>query len=518
MKNILSKEEIAMKKWMTSVVASSLVLTLAPSALADSAVTVTIDGKQKTFEQPPVIVHDRTLVPMRTIFEALGATVSWNPTTRTVSATKGDTTIVLLVNSDLAWKNNAEVKLDTNSEIVNGRTMVPVRFVSEALGASVQWDANTRTVSITTNPSASVASMDVISTASSSVSPSSDTNEATNNADAPSSLTYQKALDMALAYSYALKNAQADIDRSKEVLKQASDNVKYNPGDGSQNAYANRAYTGYAQANVNYEMASKTYEVEKDTITYMVKQAYNAVLQAQEKKKLADLTMENALLQNQIAQYNYNNGVISKTDWEQKNNDYQSAQANQEAAAKALDDAYQKLNQLLGLPGDARPQLVDQPQMNVLADTDVEGKVTQVQTSSPSVWLAEQKVDLAKLQLDLYTFNDKSQDPYKAKEIDVTKATNSASDVKDQLAKSVRSLYNSIRQLEDQYQALQSKLASAEQTLNKTQALYNNGMATKADLVAAQLNVESLKQQLFDTIAQHDNAVLAYDKPWVLGG
>jgi len=123
---------------------------------------------------------------------------------------------------------------------------------------------------------------------------------------------------------------------------------------------------------------------------------------------------------------------------------------------------------------------------------------------------------LADLALDLYIFNDKTNpDTYDAKKIDVDKAVLTVDDTKDQLEKKVRSLYYNIKSTEDRYNSLKANLDSAELALQTTQINYDAGMAIAADLLTAKLNVEKIKQQMFDLVAQHDNMLLAIDKPWV---
>ncbi|GBF32636.1 chitinase [Desulfocucumis palustris] len=109
---------------------------------------VVLDGNAINFDVPPTIEEGRTLVPLRAIFEALGANVGWDGATQTVTATKGQVAITLVIGGK-AYKNNTEVILDVPAKVVNGRTLVPLRFVSEALGAGVDWDGNTETVAIT---------------------------------------------------------------------------------------------------------------------------------------------------------------------------------------------------------------------------------------------------------------------------------------------------------------------------------------------------------------------------------
>lgn len=107
---------------------------------------VFIGGKQQTYKQPPVNRKGNVLVPLRGIFESLGATVKWKSSTQTITATRGSTTIVLTIGSSTAYVNGVAVKLNAAAQLVNGSTMVPIRFISEALGAEVKWEGTSRTV------------------------------------------------------------------------------------------------------------------------------------------------------------------------------------------------------------------------------------------------------------------------------------------------------------------------------------------------------------------------------------
>lgn len=118
------------------------------SLSASAEILVKLNGEFLIFDQPPVIVDDRTLVPFRTIFESLGASVDWIAEERKVVAVRGDIQISLIIDSNILNKNGEEIKIDAPAKIVNDRTMVPARAISEALGASVDWDPVTRTVII----------------------------------------------------------------------------------------------------------------------------------------------------------------------------------------------------------------------------------------------------------------------------------------------------------------------------------------------------------------------------------
>jgi hypothetical protein len=100
------------------------------------------------FDVLPTMENDRVLVPMRAIFEALGATVDWDNDTETVTAKKDGTEISLKIGSDVLYKNGEKITLDVPAKIVNNRVLVPIRAVSEGLGARVEWNGTTQVVLI----------------------------------------------------------------------------------------------------------------------------------------------------------------------------------------------------------------------------------------------------------------------------------------------------------------------------------------------------------------------------------
>ena len=140
-----------MKKIWTLLFAAILIvpLLLQPAtAQAAKAITINVDGVQLKTDQPPAMIQGRVMLPLRAIFEALDASVNWDQKNQTVTGIKGDTTVVLKIKSKVATINNQTVTLDVPAQILKGRTMVPVRFVSEALGQEVDWNSEKQLVSI----------------------------------------------------------------------------------------------------------------------------------------------------------------------------------------------------------------------------------------------------------------------------------------------------------------------------------------------------------------------------------
>ncbi|HVK04565.1 MAG TPA: stalk domain-containing protein [Armatimonadaceae bacterium] len=120
------------------------------AALAQgSRITVLVNGDAVNFTgQGPVEQGGRVLVPLRGVLERLGAYVAYDAQTRQVSAVRNQTQIMLPIGGRTARVNDQPVALDAPAQVLNGSTMVPLRFVAEALGAGVDWQANSRTVVI----------------------------------------------------------------------------------------------------------------------------------------------------------------------------------------------------------------------------------------------------------------------------------------------------------------------------------------------------------------------------------
>ncbi len=113
-------------------------------------IKVYVNDNRVAFDQNPVIENGRTLVPLRAIFEALGAEVEWDATTRTVTAKLRTTEIKLTIGDNIIYKNGEKAyTMDVPAKIVGSRTLVPARAVSESFGAAVGWVAETQSVVIT---------------------------------------------------------------------------------------------------------------------------------------------------------------------------------------------------------------------------------------------------------------------------------------------------------------------------------------------------------------------------------
>ncbi len=125
-----------------------------PAASAAAPVQIVLDGRTLQLDPPATIVNDRTLIPVRGVFEAMGAKLTWDGETRTVEVMRGERYVRLRIDRRLACLNRActeAATLDVPARIIQDRTFVPVRFIAQAMGAHVQWDGERRAVLIDTS-------------------------------------------------------------------------------------------------------------------------------------------------------------------------------------------------------------------------------------------------------------------------------------------------------------------------------------------------------------------------------
>ena len=143
-----------LKKSISLIFAICLVLACTVFSYAATDVTVLINGVKIEYDVPAQIIGDRTMVPMRKTFDMLGAKVDWNAEMRLAIATYKTSIIAIGIDCDSFTVIDvisgavAEYKLDVPAQIIDGRTLIPLRAVSQALGKKVDWDGSTSTALI----------------------------------------------------------------------------------------------------------------------------------------------------------------------------------------------------------------------------------------------------------------------------------------------------------------------------------------------------------------------------------
>ena len=118
------------------------------SAATSSDIDVCLNGQYLEFDVQPTVMSNRVMVPMRKIFESLGASVTWDNNTKKITAIRNGANIVMQLDNNVMYVNNNPITLDVPPTAINGRTLVPVRAIAEAFDSRVLWDAEDETVVI----------------------------------------------------------------------------------------------------------------------------------------------------------------------------------------------------------------------------------------------------------------------------------------------------------------------------------------------------------------------------------
>lgn len=139
-----------MKKILCSIVSVFILLSVfSVTVLADENINVYYEGEMLVFDVEPQIVNNYTMVPARTVFEAMGAKVKWDEETQTVTVKKKKKSISMIIGGEIINQDGQVIDSEAAPVVLNDRTLVPIRLIAEFLGAQVEWDENANSVYIT---------------------------------------------------------------------------------------------------------------------------------------------------------------------------------------------------------------------------------------------------------------------------------------------------------------------------------------------------------------------------------
>ncbi|MGB9792140.1 MAG: TolC family protein [Thermacetogeniaceae bacterium] len=338
------------------------------------------------------------------------------------------------------------------------------------------------------------------------------------NAAAPQELSLEQAISLAIANSNDLKQAKADVKAAEitrdEVwkLNNAVLMKTYIPGtDLHVSVPTDQDPQGKVYiTNFDWLAKQKNYEMKVDSVVLSVYQKYYNVLQALADLEAKELAAEQYQQQPAIARLRVSVGLDSPVSLTSVQAQAAAANAALDAAKKNLDKAYSELVDLLGLPEGSRPKLTDTvvyEKLNI--DCDVEAYIDDIAENSPPVWIANESVRLVKQTWGMNQFAS-----YDLDKANLEKAQASVETTKETMKQIARQLYYSAKDLEGKYDAALQQLKAAEEFARITRLQFDVGMATKAQVTAADAAVASAKYGLLALQCNHDLLVRAMQKPW----
>ena len=326
-------------------------------------------------------------------------------------------------------------------------------------------------------------------------------------------LTLNQAIAMALAHSESVKKAEKEIDRTYEWREERADQLDYTPIRFPSDPLVEIAWANLLAADLTWRMSKKSLTAEQDEVALDACKKYWDVLKAQEKVRAAEEGLKKADWELRRARANFQVGMIPQAALVAAEAGLAQAKAALKAAKNDLDNAYASFNRLVGLWPQDRPVLVDGVNFNPLQVSDVETEVGRIVDESPTVWLANEKVTLQKYYEDMMFYTGEYR-PYQVRKIEVEQAELDAAAARKMMEEITRSLYYNAKSLEESYQALQEGVKTAEENLRVTKVKYDVGMATRAEVAAAEAALAEAKQKALETACQHAFIKLAFEKPW----
>jgi len=325
-------------------------------------------------------------------------------------------------------------------------------------------------------------------------------------------ISLNQAIDMALTHSETVEKAKKEIERTEEIAEHRADQlgyIPYYPGTGAIEV----PWAAYLTSDLQWRMSKKSLTAEEDAVAMNTARKYWNVLLAQKKVEANEKAAEAAQVQLRNGQLAYQVGMLNQEGLIGLETQYQAAQSSLGEARNNLQKAYAEFNQLVGLWADDRPVLTDNVNFTALEITNLEAEVNRVLSQSPAVWNADRAVDLQK-QLQDMAFYTEDYSPYLARKMEVEKAEMDAQNTKELFANTTRLLYYTVKNLEENYAALQNSIKLTEEQLRVVKQKYELGMATKAEVTEKEKELVSEQATALELVCDHAYMKLAFAKPW----
>lgn len=504
-------------KKIISIILASLFISSAIPLYASKAITLQVNGIPYSLKVAPIVEDGTTLVGLRETLEILGATVNWDDTTGTIKARTTDMELSLIPGIKTAKINGVSVELSTAPKQVGGNIMIPLRFVSEAFGAKVKWDAANNIISINTAPQVVTEKQEI-----------KQIEYPTLNIDEEGSkITYEEAVSKALKNSLALKSIEESIKISEENLKFAKDAIvvhrpleeDYTSGNAIFVAEPTSISALLAMTQADYGVTAANYQkqIQEGIIKYQVKAAFDSIQKLKKDIELLSKSLETTKTQLEVIIQKAKLGLESDFNKTKEEQNFRNQQKQLESLKKSLDNEYIKLNRLMGIDDKERYSLEYTLDFTPLEMNDIQlnAYIERALVKDPSIILKGEAVKQAEYNLHLYTYSAIT-DTYAVRKSKLEQARYDEMQAKNDLRDKIRTTYNQIKQLEEQYQIDTTNLQQAKEQYNILKTQYELGMVTELNLKQAELAILSAQVTQEKTAIQHAQLVYLLNNPYLL--
>lgn len=514
-----------MKRYLKRFTALTLMtaMLLSSNVFAAGNVKIEVDGLAQPVSTQIMNKEGYTLVGMRDMFDMLGASVDWNDVKRCITAKKDDKTVVIYVDTNVAEIDGKKEQIQpVGVEIVDGTTLVPLRFVSEVFGAKVEWNMDTQTISIQNDTGKYLLLNDKQSVPA-------DTTV----------ISFDDALAMAKDNNSQLKNIDDAVDYLDDIRDDLGNNLhtideygiylnKFALSGGSSvsnsdalqlSLYENVASsialvrniknidTKKSETKLNEEMVNDSIQLGLISSINDIK-TYEMNIQLLEQSiAVAEQSLENTKLK-------YELGMESEYNYKTEQTNLKTSKSNLESLKLGLQNQKHNLKTLLGVKADEEIYIDDDVKFDTLDDLNLEVFITKKTQADPSIVLLKDALEIAKYNQRTSAALTSENDIEVAN--NVKSAQRSLEDAQDQMEKNIRNTYNTLKQLEENNTKLLLAVDQAKSDYNAVVASYQAGKATKLQVEQAKLGILSAEKAVEDNSISYENLSFCLKRPYLL--
>jgi len=329
-------------------------------------------------------------------------------------------------------------------------------------------------------------------------------------------LTLEKAVERALTASTALEKAEKDVDRAWEV--RSSLREAYASGAGTVSVgdlYASLPgaddyFLLFLSSNGQWSISKKSLEMTQDLIVLQTKSNYYDIIKKLHKVEITGVSLQKAEDDYRIARAKNLAGMATDLEVKAAQSLLETEKSSLELARAELENAYRKLNKLIGLGLEERPDLVTPIEFEKLEVPSIENKVAWALSpnSNPYLWSKKEGYEITK-----YTWT--TTEPDEAGLIDKEKASITYDEARQDTRDKVYELHDTLKTLETSYVSALEGLAAAEEGLRVTKAMYEAGLVTKNDVLDNEVALNKVKDSLLDIKSKYALTKETFEHPWL---
>ena len=492
-----------------------------------SSITIRLNGEPVSFDVQPEILAGTTFVPLRSIFEQLGAEVGWNLKRQEALLTSGREEICLKVGSKVAIRNAEVSSLTDAPYLKEDRVMVPLRYLSEFLGYDVTWNPKTRTAEIRSPQSDISGPAEETSGSSSEDSGENIAEDTSFSAEKPSSfgegsafsilgeaaeITCDEAIQDGLQESSACKGARLSLRQAQQQMEEFYDLYTYN--------YTVAIMQTRKDLNLLNDWSERNVVVTEEQTAYSIVNAMNEISLKQVEVESAKEALAQAEKTCETDRLRYEAGAISRRELIESEAAVETAEQQIHTKETELQGLYLSFYGTIGeedlsaLKEGTFPELEFHLNYEPVGEIDIEAAFRKAKQNDPYLWYLKNSVDNADFKLQSYAYSVGGQS-YELTQMDLIRARINYNATETNLKTTMESRYNQLLQLENQIASLESQEETLRRNIDTVRTLYEAGVQPRSALEEVLQNRQSLEDSLLSLKVSHSQLRELFEKPYL---